>query len=64
MNILEQYELKLAAREEAKAWAIQALEEHLARLNDRAGFSDFDHPYHQGARSATEFAITLVKLSI
>lgn len=64
MNFLEQYELKQAARQEAKAKALQALTDHLAVLSDRNRFADFDHPYHAGARSATEFAITLVKVSI
>ena len=64
MNIFEQYELREAGRQEARASAIQALQEHLARLNNRASFTDFDHPYHAGSRSAVEFAITLVKLAI
>jgi len=64
MNIFEQYELRNAGRQEARASALQALEAHLARLNDKSAFTDFDHPYHAGSRSAVEFAITLVKLSI
>jgi hypothetical protein len=64
MNIFEQYELKESGRQEAKAAAVQALEKHLAQLNNRADFSAFDHPYHAGARSAIEFAIALVKLAI
>jgi len=63
MTILEQYELKQAAREEAKAAALKALSDHLAVLNDRSRFFDFDHPYHAGARRSLEFAITLVKVS-
>jgi hypothetical protein len=64
MNVFEQYELKESGRQEAKAAAVRALEEYLAQLNNRADFSTFDHPYHAGARSAIEFAVTLVKLAI
>jgi hypothetical protein len=64
VNILEQYELKEAGRQEAKSAAIAALQEHLGRLNDRSRFSDFENPYHKGARNELEFAITLVRISI
>ena len=61
---IQEYNLFQAGRLAAKAEALQALEAHLARLNDRSAFSDFEHNYHRGSRHTLEFAISLVKISL
>jgi len=64
MNILEQHEIREAGRQEARAAAIRALEEHLVRISGKNQSGRSDQPFNVGYREAISFAITLVKLAI